>query len=62
MESNADPFDKDSSGRTSLHYATCSSSVEQLTILCEEGEDLVHVKDHTGRSPLHYAVFNSHPR
>ena len=62
LENNADPFEKDSSGRSAMHYATCSSNVEQLTILTEHGPDLVHVKDHAGRSPLHYAVFNAHPR
>lgn len=62
LENNSDPFDKDSSGRTALHYATCSSNVEQLTILTERGDDLVHIKDHAGRTSLHYAVFNPHVR
>jgi ankyrin repeat protein len=62
LENNSDPFDKDSSGRTALHYACCSSSIEQLVILTEHGADLVHVKDHAGRTALHYCVFNAHPK
>lgn len=45
-----------------MHYATCSTCVEQLTILTEHGPDLVHMKDHAGRTPLHYTVFNSMTR
>lgn len=28
LEHNADPIEKDVSGRTALHYATCSANVE----------------------------------
>ena len=45
-----------------MHYACCSTCVEQLTILTQHGEDLVHMKDHAGRTPLHYTVFNTMPR
>jgi len=33
-----------------------------VTVLCEHGPDLVHMKDHAGRTPLHYTVFNSMTR
>lgn len=62
IDNNADPFDKDSSGRSTLHYAVCSASVELCTLLCMSGTDLLHVKDHNGRTPLHYAAFNAHPK
>ena len=62
LDNNADSYERDQSGRTALHYATCSTCVEQLTILTEHGPDLVHVKDHAGRTPLHYVVFNSMTR
>ena len=45
-----------------MHYACCSNCVEQLTLLCEHGPDLVHIKDHAGRTALHYVTFNSIPR
>jgi ankyrin repeat protein len=60
MDHNADPMEKDASGRTALHYACCSHNVEQLMLLGND-LDLVHTKDHAGRSALHYAVFNEHP-
>jgi ankyrin repeat protein len=62
LENNADPYEKDNSGRTAMHYACCSTNVEQLSLLTQHGDDLVHMKDHAGRTPLHYAVFNSMPR
>lgn len=62
MEFNADAFERDISGRTSMHYACCTGSVveaiELMALLTQRGKDLVHMKDHTGRTPLHYAVFN----
>lgn len=33
LDNNADPYEKDNSGRTAMHYACCSTCVEQLTIL-----------------------------
>jgi ankyrin repeat protein len=57
LENNADAFEKDSSGRTALHYAACSSAPEQLILLGND-PDLIHMKDHAGRTALHYAVFN----
>lgn len=62
LDNNADPYEKDNSGRTSMHYACCSTCVEQMTILTAHCEDLVHIKDHAGRTPLHYTVFNSMPK
>jgi ankyrin repeat protein len=32
-----------------------------MTLLCKDGDDLLHMKDHTGRTPLHYAVYNGSP-
>lgn len=62
-DSNADPFERDCSGRTALHFACCTGSavaaIEQIVTLCSDSTDLVHMKDHTGRTPLHYAVFNN---
>jgi ankyrin repeat protein len=62
MEFNADPYERDTSGRTCLHYACCTGSViaaiELMAVLTTRGMDLVHMKDHTGRTPLHYSVFN----
>ena len=62
LDNNADPYEIDSSGRTAIHYACCSTCVEQLTLLTQHGEDLVHIKDHAGRTALHYTIFNSMPR
>lgn len=28
LDNNADPYEKDSSGRTAMHYACCSTCVE----------------------------------
>lgn len=62
LEYNADPYERDTSGRTSMHYACCTGSViaaiELMSILVRKNTDLVHMKDHTGRTPLHYAIFN----
>lgn len=62
LDNNSDPYEKDNSGRTAMHYACCSTCVEQLTLLTQHCEDLVHIKDHAGRTPLHYTIFNSMPR
>jgi len=56
-DANADPYEKDNSGRTALHYAVYSGRPEILTILTQHGTDIVHVKDHAGRTALHHAVF-----
>ena len=65
LEFNADPFERDTSGHTSMHYACCTGSViaaiELMAVLTSKGQDLVHMKDHTGRTPLHYAIYNQQP-
>tara|TARA_B110000285_G_C14728642_1_gene425446 strand:+ start:100 stop:480 length:381 start_codon:yes stop_codon:yes gene_type:complete len=65
LEYNANLFEKDKSGRSSLHFAACTGSAlaacELMTLLCKDGDDLLHMKDHTGRTPLHYAIYNGSP-
>ena len=57
MDNNADPFEKDNCGRTSLHYAVYSGQSDILTVLTQHTTDIVHMKDHAGRTALHHAVF-----
>ena len=62
LEFNADAFERDVSGRTSMHFAVCTgsivASIELMVTLANKDHDLVHMKDHTGRTPLHYSIFN----
>ena len=50
---------KDSSGRTTLHFACCSWSSETISLILNTVPELIDLGDNLGRTPLHYSIWNA---
>lgn len=59
LKMGADALARDATGRTALHYASCSAEPTLITLLCGVCPEIINVKDNHGRSALHVSVYNS---